>query len=154
MIWGSCWNMVKRMTHGERCLQELWERLQEKRRGNSAPWIVLRYNFVPPALNIYIQFKRHVCSWGMAEYSCRTQSLYPDSGYGLLLCFHALPDIIYRMCQVLVFKLYHREKVLGDGCSVSIWYVLTGTYLYVLLVTLFLTQTTFLESLLSLLNSV
>lgn len=44
----------------------------------------------------------------------------PESGYVLLPCFPAFPDIIYTMCQAIVFKLVYPEKSLVKGCSVNI----------------------------------
>jgi hypothetical protein len=46
--------------------------------------------------------------------------MYPESGYSLLLGVCALPDIIYYVCQAIVFKLDSPEKVLGKGYSVNI----------------------------------
>ena len=60
---------------------------------------------------------------------------YPESVYGVLLCFHAFPDIIYSMCQAIVFKLVCPEKVLAKDCCINLLY--TYTYLYVFLTIIF-----------------
>lgn len=54
----GCWNGVKGVTHGEQCLGELGEKLQEQRQrafylGHFLPWIVLEHGFVSPVTNIY-----------------------------------------------------------------------------------------------------
>lgn len=56
-------------------------------------------------------------------------SLCPESGHGLLVFFHAFPDTIYRTCQAIVFQSVCPEKLLGKGCPVNIYYVLTDIYL-------------------------
>lgn len=60
------------MMHGEQCLGELCQRLQEKRKGNFVPWIVLGCDTVSPILNIYIEFIRHVYFCWMSEYDYKT----------------------------------------------------------------------------------
>jgi hypothetical protein len=52
--------------------------------------------------------------------------MYPESGYDLLACFLAFPDIIYNMCQAIVFTLVCPEKVLRN--------ILTNIYLHVFLI--------------------
>lgn len=51
-------------------------------------------------------------------------SVDPESGYGLLSCYHAFPDIIFSVCQTIVFKFL--EKVLGKGYCLTVSYVLNG----------------------------
>lgn len=53
------------MARGEQGLWELSERLQERRQRAfdlrcTVPWVVLRHDFMPPVLKIYIQLLSHV----------------------------------------------------------------------------------------------
>lgn len=81
-------------------------------------------------MSIYTQFIRYVYSCQVSAHSYGTpsgerlcwvlSSVHPESGYGLLPCDHAFPDIIFS-----VFKFL--EKVLGKGYCLTISYVLNGT---------------------------
>jgi hypothetical protein len=119
----------------EQCLRELWKTLQEK-------WQKIFYfrcilfprifgqNCMPLATNIYIQFIKLGYPWWVLEHSYRIQSgerigwvlssVYSKYDYGLLPCFCAFLDIIYYVCQTIIFKLVCSEKVLGKDCHVTI----------------------------------
>lgn len=70
-----------------------------------------------------------------------------------MLCFPDFPDIIYSIVQTIVFKFICPEKVVWKGCSVNIYYMLTGIYLHVLMILFLQTQRTFLKLLLSIVHS-
>lgn len=57
-------------------------------------------------------------------------SVFSESGHDLLPCFNAFLDIIYTMCQAIVFKLVCPQNILEKSDSVSSWYVFTGIHLH------------------------
>lgn len=102
MIQSAIWNTAK-MTHGEQCLAELWGWLQEIGRGplpqvHFVSWTVLGCDFVPPVLNICIQFIRRV-------YSCW-------SGNGARLC-------VFNHSVLLISVAYFLEPVFLATCHLS-----------------------------------
>lgn len=90
--------------------------------------LVLEWDFMPPVLNIYIQFMTCLSLLGV-----RTQlqnpiwSEYPEFGYCLLLPYPF--NIIYSMFQGIVLKLFCPENILDKDCSVNM-YLLTFIYLF------------------------
>lgn len=129
----TCQNPVKRMTYDEQCFGELWEKLQGKRQRpfNSGAFCSLdgsRMCFhdscVKHSHSIYITylFLLDVRS----ELKNPIWPVYPESGYGLLPCFDAFPDIIHCLRQTIVFRLICPEKVLlCQHLACTLWYLLT-----------------------------
>lgn len=78
-----------------------------------------------PRTTIYSQYIRHVYSCWMSEHSYRTQSgqYIPDLNTAFCLAF--MLSKIYSIVCARQLCLNCLEEVLGKGCSVSTWYVLT-----------------------------
>lgn len=85
---------------------------------HSILWIVLGCDFMPPKTNICIQFI-NVNSSCMSDQSYKAQSgqcaLNLHMASALLSYFL---DIIYRMCQAVMFQLFCPEKVLEKAALV------------------------------------
>ena len=73
------------------------------------PWIALGCDFMPPVTNIYKTCLFLLDVWILLQNPI--WSVYLESGYILLPCFCAFPDIIYSMCQTILFKLIYYEEV-------------------------------------------
>lgn len=91
------------------------------------PCLVLEWDFMPPVLNIYIQFM--TCLFLLhvrIQLQNQIWSVNPEFGYRLL---PYLSNITCSMCQGIVCTLFYPENVLEKDCSVNM-YLLTFIYLF------------------------
>ena len=105
-------NTIKRVIYDEECLGELWDWLQAEGllpQVHFVPRIVLGHDFVPPVINIYVQFVRQVYFCCMPDRICRTQFGQCTLNLDMVFC---LAFVIFQISSII------RARQLGFDCSV------------------------------------